>query len=196
MIAIGNLGDMLFAVFTIMFMFIGYWFLFEKTGEAGWKALIPCYAEYMKHKIVKKEKLFWIKLCLVGLMGMTSAILIDSMIVEVWGFRFMRNTMNFTSALFSILLMVEFALFIVTDLKKAMATAKMFGKSSAYGLGLAFLEPIFIMILAFDDNAKIEKEPEVKEEKENVTNPFDILVVEEAESNDEPIIDEKENFCD
>lgn len=164
MILLNSIKEFCVSMFVIILLAVEYWFLFEKANEDGWKALIPCYDEYIKHKIVKLERLFWVKLAIVGAMGLTATLFINSMIVKFMGFRFMRNSMGVTSMILALMFMVEIALLLIVDLKKAMATAKKFGKSTAFGLGLAFLEPIFVAILAFDDKVKMVEEDESKED--------------------------------
>jgi len=92
----------------IIFLVIaGFWKIFEKAGQAGWKALIPFYNMYvLTCEIAKKEIL-----------------------------RFILLFVPFVGIVASILIMIELA--------------RKFGKSELFGIGLAFLSPIFIPILGF-----------------------------------------------
>lgn len=50
----------------IVLLVIARWKVFTKAGEAGWKSLIPVYAEYIQWKIAwTKTSLFWVVLILV-----------------------------------------------------------------------------------------------------------------------------------
>lgn len=46
----------LFPIAIMLFKIVAYWFLFEKAGEDGWKALVPFYNSYVLCKISKKRK--------------------------------------------------------------------------------------------------------------------------------------------
>ena len=48
-----SIVSLIIAILTI----IGLWKVFEKAGEAGWKAIIPVYNAYILFKIA--EKSFW-----------------------------------------------------------------------------------------------------------------------------------------
>jgi signal peptidase I len=48
----------IFILLTIISTIIGLWKIFEKTGESGWKAIIPGYNFYIWLKIIKKP-MWW-----------------------------------------------------------------------------------------------------------------------------------------
>ena len=57
----------LMAVCLLILTVIGYWGVFCKAGEKGWKVLIPFYNEYLLFKIAWKPSICLIKwLCLFG----------------------------------------------------------------------------------------------------------------------------------
>jgi len=92
----------------IIFLVIaGFWKIFEKAGQAGWKALIPFYNMYVLTCEIAKKEILWFILLFVPFVGIVA----------------------------SILIMIELA--------------RKFGKSELFGIGLAFLSPIFIPILGF-----------------------------------------------
>lgn len=47
---------------VVVFLVAIYWFLFEKAGEDGWKAIVPIYNEFILAKIAVNAKFAWIYL--------------------------------------------------------------------------------------------------------------------------------------
>ena len=84
----------------------GWWMIFTKAGEAGWKSIIPIWNYLVILKIVGREW-WWILLMLIPIVN------------------------------FIVLIVVSIDL------------AKSFGRGTGFGIGLAFLAPIFAMILGF-----------------------------------------------
>lgn len=46
----------------VVFLVAIWWFLFEKAGEDGWKAIVPIYNEFILAKIAVNAKFAWIYL--------------------------------------------------------------------------------------------------------------------------------------
>jgi len=90
----------------IIAVIAGWWMMFEKAGEAGWKSIIPIYNFIVILKIVGREW-WWILLMLIPVVGLI-----------VW-------------------------IIVSLDL------AKSFGRGTGFGIGMAFLSPIFALILGF-----------------------------------------------
>jgi hypothetical protein len=84
----------------------GWWQIFTKAGEAGWKAIIPIYNIVVLLEIVGRET-WWVILFLIPI--------------------------------------VSFVMWIIV----ALDLAKSFGRGTGFGIGLAFLSPIFGLILGF-----------------------------------------------
>lgn len=101
------------------------WHLFEKMGEEGWKALIPFYSSYIEY-----EK-FW------GCGYFFLVPLIFSLFIPY----------GTVGKIFAVL---EATIEVLHCGK----ICKSFNKSAWYVLGLVFLYPIFIMMIALDKNAK------------------------------------------
>ena len=51
----------IFMFVVFLFPFVGYWRLFDKAGERGWKALIPIYNVFVFLSIIRRPK-WWITL--------------------------------------------------------------------------------------------------------------------------------------
>ena len=112
-------------------LIIGWWKIFTKAGEAGWKSLIPFYNIYTIFKICWETKYFWFTLLISVLSGVLSAI------PAVGGF---------LGAICSIALIV---LYVMQNYK----LAKAFGHGGGYTVGLIFLPNIFVLILGFGSSA-------------------------------------------
>lgn len=103
-----NTFSIVFSLFSSIISIVAMWKLFEKAGEAGWKAIIPFYNAYIEFKIVYGNGLKFLLL----LVPILNVILAFAMCIRL---------------------------------------AHAYGKSTAFGVGLIFLSPIFIIILAFGD---------------------------------------------
>lgn len=113
---------------------IGYFKMYKKAGEAGWKAFIPYYREYIKYKFAWNTKLFWIFfVCMVffQLFGESEALVV------------------------SLLALVGGIVGIVLSIKLEIRVAKSFGKSTIWGVLLFFFPFIVSLILGFGKAAYI-----------------------------------------
>lgn len=125
------LGLLLVILAFGIIVIIANWKVFKKMGIDGWKSLIPFVNQYLTlDKIGLSQK--WLLLFTVG-----SAI----MIIPILG------------------MLVFFIFAIYFEVIYAISLAKAFGKSTGFAIGLIFLEPIFLMILAFDNSNYIGANP-------------------------------------
>ncbi len=129
-------GMIVFSLALLVFEIVCMWKLFEKAGEPGWKCLIPIYNAYILMKISWEGKYFWFMLLcalvpsiLTGIAAGTQSSGLAGVAGFVW-----------VAASIAMLVISIFA---------AIKLSKRFGKSPLFALGLIFLEPIFIAILAF-----------------------------------------------
>ena len=90
----------------IVAVIAGWWMIFTKAGEAGWKSIIPIWNVLVILRIVGREW-WWILLMLIPIVNLI-----------VW-------------------------IIVSLDL------AKVFGRGTGFGIGLAFLSPIFGLMLGF-----------------------------------------------
>ena len=90
----------------IVAIIAGWWMIFTKAGEAGWKSIIPIWNILVLLKIIGREW-WWIILMLIPLVN-----------IVIW-------------------------IIVSLDL------AKVFGRGTGFGIGLAFLGFIFAPILGF-----------------------------------------------
>ena len=114
---------------------LAYWMIFNKAGEPGWKALIPIYSTYTEYKLVWNTKMFAVFMAFV---------IVTAILERVDG-----------------MLFLYYAASIGTIVMNIMACVKMsmsFGHGTGFAIGLILLNPIFLLILAFDGSAYIGPE--------------------------------------
>lgn len=127
---------MLFSLVLGILMIIAYWKIFNKAGEAGWKAIIPIYNSYIVFKIAWRPLMF----------GISIALSVLYVILFTIGFIFEYSTGG--SMLLAVLpiLLIVIAVINIMLLHKL---SKAFGHGVGFTLGLIFLNIIFLFILAF-----------------------------------------------
>ena len=113
---------------------LGFMKMFQKAGEAGWKAYIPFYNDYIKYKFSWNTKIFWITIALDVVYGITSSI-------DFW--------------LMSIISLAAIIASLVLIVKLNIKIAKSFGKGAGWGLLLCIFPFIVSLILGFGDDRYI-----------------------------------------
>ena len=123
----------MFVIAVVVLYILAYWMIFRKAGEAGWKALIPFYGTYIEYKLFWNNRMFvlWLIMALIAA-----------------SFRFVSGpgAMAAQLAYFGVSVM-----HILISVKMSCS----FGHGVGYALGLIFLTPIFLLILAFDESVYI-----------------------------------------
>lgn len=130
----------IFAALIIWLIHItALWRIFNKAGNSGWKSLIPVYSQYLLFRIAGKPLLFPI----------------------VFIFIIAQTFLNITSVYFTnddsrFILLALWGIVIILGIITAIiyidysySLSKAFGHGIAFAFGLIFLEPLFILILAF-----------------------------------------------
>ena len=107
---------------------IGYYKMYQKAGEAGWKAFIPYYRSYIRFKFAWNTKCFWI-------------FFISTVIFQLFS--------ESENLLLSLLGLAGGILFLVVSMKLDIRVAKSFGKSTGWGVLLFFFPFIVSLILGF-----------------------------------------------
>lgn len=110
---------------------IGLWKVFKKSGEDGWKAIVPVYNMYTLMTITG-VKTYWL-LILIGASIIGSILPILSFITSIVG--------------------------IYLGVIMAVSTAKSFGKDTGFAVGLFFLGPVFYLILGLGSATYQGKKP-------------------------------------
>lgn len=146
-------------LFYVLFI-IASWRIFVKSGEKGWKALIPFYNMYIMYKIVGLRKWFWGMIILSvivsvittidGLVGLTS--IRD---VDMETFDFQGHLVTFVT------LLINFCVNIYVLCLYAWRTSKIFGHGLGWAIGLVILPNVFWLMIGFGRskyNKKVLKE--------------------------------------
>lgn len=107
------------------------WLMFMKAGEAGWKSIIPVYNTYTAYKIAWTPNSF----------GFISYLQCWKVYFPVFRRRFLV-VFGISGGLCGLVTIVLSVFYCVN-------LAKSFGKGLGFTIGLIFLEPIFVMMIAF-----------------------------------------------
>ena len=121
-------GSWITALVRYLLISIGYSKMHRKAGEAGWKAFIPFYREYINYSISWKSKLFFLYLVLGGLTSFLS-------------------TFGYTEGAMAIVALVVGIGSIYLMVKQNVRMAKSFGKGAGTGIALMLFPGITSMIL-------------------------------------------------
>ncbi len=134
---------------------IAYWMVFEKAGEAGWKALIPFYNEYILYKVSGKKNLFWWQLACQILGIIASIVMVVAgifLIISLFG-----GDYDYSYGLFfgSCAVLAATAIAgLVLRIFQCIGLTKAFGISGGYAVGLVLIPVVFYCILAFSSNMR------------------------------------------
>ncbi len=115
-------------VWTII-QIIAWWKIFTKAGEKGWKSIIPIYNQVVLYRISGVTP--WLFLAVIILAALS--------VIPVVGLIFLLAAL-------------------VISIYQTHMLSKAFGKGVGYTLGLLFLNPIFILILAFSKIKYVKNE--------------------------------------
>ena len=121
------------AVGWYVLLAIAYWKIFEKAGGPGWKALIPFYNTYSQYKFTWNPNMFWIVLVCSLLGGVLSST---------------EGALSYVGTLFTLASAI-------VNIIAANKLSKAFGHGVGFTIGLFFLNPIFMLILAFSSDEYI-----------------------------------------
>lgn len=144
-VAWGVIGAQIAIIVMILWYFIsaiGYYKMFKKAGESGWKAFIPYLSDYVCFKISYNIKSFWIYL-------------VGALIIQ-----FFSEPTNTFAKLFVMVLAI---ITLVMLIKMKLRLAKSFGKSTIWGILLIFFPFITSLILGFGNAQYIGNTTSAKE---------------------------------
>ena len=126
-----GMGSVLTPVTRILWFIIsaiGYRKMFQKTGEAGWKAFIPFYNDYVCLKFAWNTKLFWL-------------FPVSSLLIY-----FLPGSDYLVTGLLTWACMI---ISLVLNVKLDIRIAKSFGKNKGWGVLLFFFPFVFSLILGY-----------------------------------------------
>lgn len=133
LISLGVISSVFFVFFLLLALIayviyaIGAYRMFQKAGKPGYLAWIPIVNEYISYTIAWNSNAYFVSLLSGIISGFSSG-----------------DHKGFLASVASIVALITKFLF-------TQKLAKAFGKSELFGIGLFFLEPIFVMILGFGD---------------------------------------------
>ena len=107
---------------------VGFCKMFQKAGQAGWKAFIPIYNDFVRFKLAWKTKLFW-------------PFLVSGILVY-----FLPGSDYLITGLLTLACAV---VDLVLSLKLDIRIAKSFGKTKGWGVLMLFFPFIISLILGF-----------------------------------------------
>lgn len=123
---------MIIAFVASILVIIARWNIFKKAGYQGWESIIPFYGDYVMCDIVFGKGFYFLILAIPSILA-----------------AYQRANESEESALVSFLTFVAAVFSMVMYYR----LAGVFNRSPGFGVGLALLTPIFLMILAFDRSA-------------------------------------------
>lgn len=144
----GLLGGMFATIMAVSLIFyilliIAGWKVLEKAGEKGWKALIPIYNAYMLYKIVGMKNWF------IGILVASFAISFISVLLGQ-GTQTQNIDASTGAGVFALFLSVGLSFFaLAASIIYSLRTSKAFGHGTLFGVGLFFLQSIFLLVLGF-----------------------------------------------
>lgn len=114
----------------VVFTIIGYWRIFSKMGEAGWKAFIPIYNTYILFKNCWEVKFFIVWIISTLIMNGSGSIQGDH-----------------RSFIISTVAGVANILVIVLTIMMRYQLSKAFGHGVGFTIGMMLIPPVFFLIL-------------------------------------------------
>lgn len=122
---------------------IARWKMFTKAGEAGWKSIIPIYADYIGYKLWWDTKNFWIFFASAVVYSIAYGVL------QV-GVNGSTTTIDFTSnPVMSLLASVAGIVLIVWDIRYCLKTVRAYGGGTGMGILMVLFPNIISLILGF-----------------------------------------------
>ena len=141
-----------------VFVIVCMWMIFEKLGIEGWKCLIPFYNAYVLFKKIYSTPAFFVNLVASLVMIGSTFTLAVTAFVSLAGHADILGTFREVTVggilIPVILTVISTIVHLVIEVMLNIRLSQVFGKSGAYAVGLIFLTPIFLGILAFDSNCQ------------------------------------------
>lgn len=149
--------NMLSLALTV-FMIVCMWMIFEKLDIEGWKCLIPFYNSYVLFKRLYTVTAFIIGIVAAAVLFFSTIALATSAVAGIAGLFDVFGVfekITVAGILIPVILITAstITLLVLTVILYVKLSEK-FGKSGAFAVGLIFLSPIFLGILAFDPQAQ------------------------------------------
>ena len=140
---------------NLVYMSVFWWFILKKSGEKGWKALIPIYGNYYKFKSIDNVSLFW---------GYIIYVILN--IIIYWSIQVDSSNGIINLGTYEGRSLINLIFDLYFHIRISMNLTKVFNKSGGFTAGLIFLPHIFLGILAFG-KSKHKNQVENAEEEAN-----------------------------
>lgn len=139
---------MIVALVIAVLIIVATWIVFTKAGEPGWKCLIPIYNVYIEFKIAKNEN--FAKYLVITIVSS----IISTISGGCWGYAVISGSgaVMIVGAIAFLVAIVLWIWTLVIAYGMYADLAQAFGHERAFAWGLLLLNPIFICILAFENN--------------------------------------------
>ena len=165
-----------------VFVIVCMWMIFEKLGIEGWKCLIPFYNAYVLFKRIYSTSAFFVSLVASVVMICSTVALATTAFAGLAGLLDIFGTfreITVGSVLIPVILIIIAAIvLLVLEVMLNIKLSQVFGKSGAFAVGLIFLTPIFLGILAFDSNCQpVDLQPADAPAKDPADQPVNADVV-------------------
>ncbi len=139
---------------------VATWMVFEKAGQAGWKAIIPFYDRYTECQIINKKSYFipWLIAAIINIT--TCIIFFISMIFSILTYSMVNSANDFllNSSIYplflGLIILVSLIVCTVYNILIRIEEAKVFSLPTGFAVGLIFLPCIFLCIMAFNPEIK------------------------------------------
>jgi len=145
-----TIGLIFIVVYTIVYVIIN-WFLFKKAGQPAWAALIPVYDMYIFQKIAGL-KIYWLIAVIIFYAHSTWLVIIfvNAVVSNDIYYFFGKNFLVLQ------LSQIFLTLFYVLWAFISVGLARRFGRKEEFAIGIFFLIPIFLGILAFNKRIRYQ----------------------------------------
>lgn len=122
------------AAICIIIQIIAYWRIFTKAGQPGWKSIVPVLSQYTAFKIAWKPSMF-----------------LAALIITAADVIFITLASLFAELTFILmwLIMLTSAATLIMYVAFTHKLSRAFRHGVGFTLGLLFLQPIFMPVLAF-----------------------------------------------
>ncbi|MDO4939638.1 MAG: DUF5684 domain-containing protein [Lachnospiraceae bacterium] len=185
-----------------VFVIVCMWMIYEKLDLDGWKCLIPFYNSYVLCKRIYKVSAFVVCLAASIIIFAATAwltVLAIGGLIRTYGISEFMGGLTVANILIPVILItICVIILLVYTVIIYVKLAQAFGKSGAFVIGLIFITPVFLGILALDSGIKaVEPEETVIPEDEVSVQPAEEVrqEVPETEVFTEPTAGEGNKIC-
>lgn len=142
------MGQITTAFYTILSI-VGFWILFELKNESGWKAIIPIYSTYIAYKLFFKKSKFW-TLVICWVLFFMATMFLAFVGLATYGKTTISNFMGFGGIISFVVMAITLLIIVIVSIQFDIAICKKYNMGLLFTLGMIFVTPIFLCILAYE----------------------------------------------